>query len=171
MEDDRLAAQLADLHPRSFGWAVICCSGDREEAAEVLQATYLEIVEGRARHRGEASLQTWLFAVIRNKAASRHRRRRVAQRVLAVLGREASQGPRPARPDDLVASAQQAGRLRHELLALAPRQREVLELVLDHEFSLREAANVMGVSIGAVRRHYDRAKRALARALAPEEGP
>ena len=90
MEDDRLAAQLADLHAQSFAWAVICCSGDREEAAEVLQATYLEIVEGRARHRGEASLKTWLFAVIRNKAASRHRRRRVAQRVLAVLGREPS---------------------------------------------------------------------------------
>ena len=107
--------------------------------------------------------------MIRNQAASRHRRRRVARRVLAALGREASQGPRPARPDDLVAGAEQAGRLRRELLALAPRQREVIELLLDHEFSLREAAHVMGVSIGAVRRHYDRAKRALARALASEE--
>ncbi len=68
-----------------------------------------------------------------------------------------------------MASAQQAGRLRRELLALAPRQREVLELVLDHEFSLREAANVMGVSIGAASRHYDRAKRALSRVLAQED--
>jgi RNA polymerase sigma-70 factor (ECF subfamily) len=169
MEDDRLAAQLADLHPRSFAWAVICCSGDREEAAEVLQTTYLEIVEGRARHRGEASLQTWLFAVIRNRAASRHRRRRVAQRVMAVLGREARHASRPPQPDDLVASAQQAGRLRRELMGLAPRQREVLELVLDYEFSLRQAANVMGVSIGAARRHYARAKQALARTLAPED--
>jgi RNA polymerase sigma-70 factor (ECF subfamily) len=171
MEDDRFAARLEELHPRSFAWAVICCSGDREEAAEVLQATYLEIVEGRARHRGEASLQTWLFAVIRNKAASRHRRRRVAQRVLAVLGREVSQAPGPALPDHLVASAQQAGRLRRALMALAPRQREVLGLLLDHEFSLREAAVVMGVSIGTARRHYDRAKRALARVLSPEDSP
>jgi RNA polymerase sigma-70 factor (ECF subfamily) len=171
MEDDRLAAQLADLHAGSFAWAVTCCSGDREEAEEVLQATYLEIVEGRARHRGEASLGTWLFAVIRNKAASRHRRRRVAQRVLAVLGREASHASRPARPDDLVASAQQAERLRRELMGLAPRQREVLELVLDYELSLRQAAGVMGVSIGAARRHYARAKQALARTLAPEDCP
>ncbi len=56
---------------------------------------------------------------------------------------------------------QQGRRIRSLLAGLAPRQRQVLELVFYHELVLREAAGVMGVSIGTASRHYDRGKRAL----------
>ena len=51
-----------------------CCRRDRSDAEEVLQTVYLKILEGKARFRGEASLKTWLFAVIRKTAATEYRR-------------------------------------------------------------------------------------------------
>jgi RNA polymerase sigma-70 factor (ECF subfamily) len=42
-----------------------------------LQTVYLKILEGKARYRGEASLKTWLFAVIRKTAIGEYRKRLV----------------------------------------------------------------------------------------------
>lgn len=39
--------RLEELHPASFGWAVQCCGGDRQEAEDVLQTTYLKVLDGR----------------------------------------------------------------------------------------------------------------------------
>src|SRR5215471_17835489 len=75
MEIAELKAELERLHSASFGWALSCCRRDRTEAEEVLQTVYLKILEGKARFRGEASLKTWLFAVIRKTAATEYRRR------------------------------------------------------------------------------------------------
>src|SRR5215470_13623882 len=75
MEIAELKVELERLHSASFGWALSCCRRDRTEAEEVLQTAYLKILEGKARFRGEASLKTWLFAVIRKTAATEYRRR------------------------------------------------------------------------------------------------
>ena len=69
-----LKAELEMLHSASFGWALHCCGRDRVEAEEVLQMVYLKILEGKACFRGDASLKTWLFAVIRKTAIGEHRK-------------------------------------------------------------------------------------------------
>src|SRR5215831_18378026 len=74
MEISELKTELERLHGASFGWAMSCCRRDATEAEEVLQTVYLKILEGKARFRGESSLKTWLFAVIRKTAATEYRR-------------------------------------------------------------------------------------------------
>src|SRR6267378_4456646 len=74
MDIAELKAELEMLHGASFGWALNCCRRDRAEAEEVLQTVYLKILEGKACFRGEASLKTWLFAVIRKTAIGEHRK-------------------------------------------------------------------------------------------------
>src|SRR5882672_12640595 len=74
MDIAELKAELEVLHSASFGWALQCCRRDRSQAEEVLQTVYLKILEGKASFRGEASLKTWLFAVIRKTAIGEHRK-------------------------------------------------------------------------------------------------
>lgn len=73
MEISELMAELEKHQSSSYGWALSCCGRGAAEAEDVLQTTYLKILEGKACYRGEASFKTWLFAVIRKTAASERR--------------------------------------------------------------------------------------------------
>lgn len=155
-----LRRELADLHPKSFGWALACCRYDRLEAEDVLQTSYLKVLSRRARFDGRSSFKTWLFGVIR-RTASEARRRRLFGRLL--LGRmEQSRPEAVAQPVETSSDREIVSLLR----GLAPRQREVLELVFYQDLSIQEAALVMRVSLGTARVHYQRGKDKLRAALA-----
>ena len=165
-----LQAELEKLHMASFGWALSCCRRDQAEAEEVLQTVYLKILEGKARYRGESKLKTWLFAVIRKTAITAQRKR-----LLRSLRSIAGTKPTPERnsfaaePAAAFERSETRKQFQMALERLSARQREVLHLVFYEDVSLREAANVMGVSIGSARQHYERGKKHLRESLNREE--
>src|SRR5438132_11516583 len=81
MEIADLRCALERHHAESFGWALVCCGRDRVEAEDVLQASYLKVLDGKARFDGRSSVKTWLFGVIRRTAAEERRRRLLRFRV------------------------------------------------------------------------------------------
>lgn len=158
--------ELERLHEQCFSWALSCAGGRRAEAEDVLQMTYLAIVEGDAKFAGRSSLRTWLFAVIRNTAGSRWRR---ARHSIETLARIAAFAPH-AEPFVEPAMPAENARVLAALRALPKRQHEVLDLVFYRDLSIAEAAEVLGVSLGTARMHYERGKAAL-RARLTDMGP
>lgn len=154
-------AALAELHAGAYVWALSLTGQEPAAAEDVMQQTYLLILDGRARYDGASSLKTWLFGVVRNVARRHARQRRVQLGLIARLAGsvgdstlEAGIGNPPTRQDG-------GPRLRDAVRALPTRQREVLELVFDAEFTLAQAAVVLGISVGSARTHYHRAKTTL----------
>src|SRR5690348_14969461 len=92
MERAELERELRAHHAASFGWALSCCRDDPHPAEDVLHETYLRVLDGRARFRGESSFRTWLFGVIR-QVASGARRRAALRRLLLLRVFEAEPAP------------------------------------------------------------------------------
>ena len=158
-----LEAELEKLHPASFSWALGCCGWIREDAEDVLQTSYLKILEGRARFEGRAAFKTFLFGVIRRTASEHRRRRFLSGRMLTGTAPDRT-APGPD-PEESASRSEQTTRLRAALQVLARRQSEVLQLVFGHELTVEEAGAVLGVSTGSARVHYDRGKKRLLRIL------
>jgi RNA polymerase sigma-70 factor (ECF subfamily) len=151
---------LAAEHRAAYAWALSLTGYDDAAAADVMQQSYLLIVEGRARFANRSSLGTWLFGVVRNCARRLQRRNR---RDLALVARFAAE-PR----DGETNGADLDTALSAALATLPRRQRDVLELVAYADFTLEQVAEVLGISVGSTRTHYHRAKLALrARLEAP----
>lgn len=148
---------LADLHDGAFGWALSLLAYDAQAAEDVMQQAYLALLEGKARYGGDSSLKTWLYAVIRNMARRYARSRNLERRRVEQYGQlPAETESVPVEPDEGSSAL-----VRQAMKALPERQRQVLELVIDAELSLAQAATVLGVSTGSARTHYHRAKQTL----------
>ena len=148
-----IEVELERLHGAGFAWALVCCRRDREEAEDVLQTTYLKILDGRAVFAGRSSFKTFLFGVIR-RTASESRRRRILPDLFLARGRQDAPPAVPV-PEERLA-------LLSALDRLPRRQRQVLQLVFYVGLTVDEAAETLGVSPGSARVHYDRGKKRLA---------
>jgi len=158
-----LKTELERLHEASFGWALHCCQQNRADAEEVLQTVYLKIIQGKAVYRGQCKLQTWLFTVIRNTAISERRKHLLRALTANAFTRPQPNLDSPAQVELERSEMQQ--RFQEALARLPERQRETLHLVFYQDLSLSEAADVMSISVGSARRHYERGKKRLREAL------
>lgn len=154
-----LRAHLEACHALSYGWAVSCCHGDRALAEEVLQTVYLKILEGKAQFGGESSFKTWLFGVIRMTAAHERRRQWLRRLKFPRFDEEAERTSHEECLNETMHGSELQTLFKQSLNALPQRQREVLQLVFYHDLTIEGAAEVMGVSVGSARTHYERGKK------------
>jgi RNA polymerase sigma factor (sigma-70 family) len=158
--------ELERHHADCFAWAMACCGRDRSEAEDVLQTSYLKVLDGRAVFASRSSFKTWLFGVIRRTAAE-HRRWRALRRFRsASLTERVDPSPDPATAVD---NSESVARLLGALATLTDRQRQLLHLVFYQDLTIGDAAIVLGISIGTARTHYERGKQRLRELLTLED--
>jgi RNA polymerase sigma-70 factor (ECF subfamily) len=167
MDPTELSAALEEHHGAASGWALTCCGWDGVMAEDVRQASYLKVLEGRAAFAGRSSFKTWLFGVIRRTAAE-HRRQRLLRRMVPLGPRERARESAWGDPAAELERTESVAVLLAALRALPARQREVLHLVFYQDLTIREAADVLGISIGTARTHYERGKERLRDLLSGE---
>jgi RNA polymerase sigma-70 factor (ECF subfamily) len=163
--DNTLREELAALHEECWGWALACCRGVRDTAEEVLHMSYHKVLDQRARHDGRSSFKTWLFSVIRYTALEHQR---WSFRWFArLVGLEAAAARTDAGPPvaEMLQRSERCEEVRAALRQLASRQAEVVRLIFYHDLTLDDAAQVMRVSPGSARKHYERGKSRLRQIL------
>jgi RNA polymerase sigma factor (sigma-70 family) len=158
-------AELERHHADCFAWAMACCGRDRVEAEDVLQTSYLKVLDGRAVFASRSTFKTWLFGVIRRTAAEHRRWRAVRRFTRASLTDRADPSPDPA---TAAGHSESTERLVAALATLTTRQRELLHLVFYQDLTIAEAASVLGISLGTARTHYERGKQRLRELLSLE---
>jgi RNA polymerase sigma-70 factor, ECF subfamily len=161
----------------------------RAVAEEVVQETWLAVLEGIDRFEGRSSLRTWIFRILMNRAITRGRRERRSvpfssladpelegeepavdpSRFLPAGNRWAGRWSAPPRawdlPEDRLIGRETLQVLRDSIDRLPPAQRTVITLRDVQGWSSREVGNVLDVSETNQRVLLHRARSKVRRAL------
>jgi RNA polymerase sigma-70 factor (ECF subfamily) len=136
--------------------------GNRDDAREVLQETWLRAFEGLSTLREPERLRSWLLAIALNLARGRRRRwldRPAPADELPPDPAVEDQGQRRLEDDETLDA------LRRSIAGLPARQREVVDLRVNHELSHAEIARLLGITEEASRASYYQALRRLREGL------
>ena len=125
--------------------------GNRSDAEDVLQETFLRAWRSLSRFRGEASLGTWLYRIAVNLSRDLTKRRRPnAPQIDGISSQRSS---------DVIVRK----RLESALTQLSPGYREVLTLHDVMELGHAEIADVLNISVGTSKSQLHKARAALRR--------
>ena len=69
--DEAAFASLVDRHHNALLRLAMAYVSDHSVAEEVVQETWIGVMEGLARFEGRSSLKTWIFRILTNKAKTR----------------------------------------------------------------------------------------------------
>ena len=147
-----------ELNFEAYQWARHCVNYSDDIAADILQTVYLKILKGKAKYDNKSSLKTWLFSVIKFTVIDHHRATKTNESLDLVSGYSVNQDFSSLDEDFYI----------NTLKRLSPNQAQVLLLVFYHDHTLEAVAEIMGLSIGSVRTHYDRGKKKLKKLLEKE---
>lgn len=149
--------------------------GDREAARDAAQEVFLKAFRKAGDFEPRAQVSTWLYRIAVNHCLNLLRRRRLARFLpWGSAGGEGDEERAPAfdppdeaaDPETALAARRRWQRVRRAIDALPPGQRAVLVLVRFEGLAYKEAAEALGISLGAVESRLMRALRHLDAALA-----
>ena len=168
-DPDSVAAVYVALSDRLLSY-LMARVHDRATAEDLLEATFLELLQkGRTIRGGAASIKVWMFRSAHYNALDHLRRlsRRGEELTDDPIRLEAMDDARG--PEDLAIASDTTQRIRLALNQLSVDQRQVLLLRYAAGLSAPEIARVLGKNDGAIRSLQHRGERSLARILKESE--
>lgn len=138
-------------------------TGDPDQALDLVQETFLRALQGLSSFRGDASLKTWLHQIAMNLFLNEKRRPQMAALSPEEL-EEVQSGAwsrltgRIPDPEKMVSDQQEIDRL-ERAIGRMPDEYQVVLLLRDQEgYTSEETAELVGISVGAVRSRLHRAR-------------
>jgi RNA polymerase sigma-70 factor (ECF subfamily) len=148
--------------------------GNAEEAEDLAQEVFLRIYRARKKYRARSKFSTWLFTIANNLALNTLRRRQRKPAVPLNVRDSGPLGPRPAeqlvrdqagQPSQRLQQQELAAIIRQALEGLNERQRMAVVLNKFEDMNYYEIAEVMGLTMKAVKSLLSRARTNLRAAL------
>jgi len=131
--------------------------GDRMEAEDAAQEAFLRTYRNLGRYDPERSFRTWLLSITAHHCVDRLRRRRPMvplEKVPLVAD--------VADPEGTVVQREAQERVQRLLMDLSPTDRAAITLLYWYDCSYVEIAEMLGLTVSAVKSRLHRARRALA---------
>jgi RNA polymerase sigma-70 factor, ECF subfamily len=128
-------------------------TGRRDLVDDLMQDTWLQVVERGWQYNGRSRFEPWLFAIARNRAIDSFRRLAAVPLSSGTDGDEGTVHDPPsedASPFEEAARSEDAKRLASCLTTLDPLYREVLVLRFQEDLSLMEIAEIVRAPVSTV---------------------
>jgi RNA polymerase sigma-70 factor, ECF subfamily len=139
--------------------------GRRDEVDDLVQETWLRVLERGSSYDGRSRFEPWLFTIARNLAIDHLRKGRTFSLDSNAEGEPDTALQTPASnapsPFTLAARTEDAERLAGSLQLLEPIYREALVLRFQEELSLQEISGVVGAPVATVASRIYRGLRTL----------
>ncbi|HRD02267.1 MAG TPA: sigma-70 family RNA polymerase sigma factor [Candidatus Saccharicenans sp.] len=150
-------------------------SGNREDAADLAQETFLQAFRAIKDFRGNSSFHTWLHRIAVNRSLNflkRHNREKSYRDEAGQIDENSGRGRQKAElkvasPEDSSLSEEFRAGLKKAIEELPPAFRATFSLVVGQEMSHKEAAEVLGCSEGTVSWRMHEARKMLKKKLQP----
>jgi len=155
--DQRAATELVERHAQALA-RFSATQGVRDGVDELVQDTFVRAFNSLDSFRGDSSLRTWLFTILKRLVIDRKRAERRGQQQVELEEEHAVQEYDAL--DGMVAD-EAMRRVREAVARLSPMQREVFTLRVTEGLPYTEIAAVVGSTEGACRVHYHNAMRAV----------
>jgi RNA polymerase sigma-70 factor (ECF subfamily) len=161
---DQLALQTLFVRHRValYRW-LLRLVGDQALAEDLLSDVFLDVWRQAAKFEAHSSASTWLLAIARHKTLARRRRidAELDEEVAVIIADPADN------PELVLQKKNQAELARRSLARLSPEHGEVIDLVYYHGKSVREVAEIVGVTEATVKTRMFYARKKLAEAATP----
>jgi RNA polymerase sigma-70 factor (ECF subfamily) len=177
--DQRAIRELfSGYHPKAYAIAYNMCSGDKEEAQDLTQDSFLKALRNIKKFRRNSSFNTWCYRIIVNTHLDRTRRRRTRERIISFwhwgqqkgehskdVGEEKPAAAEHSNPLSILSSKHLNRDIQKAMLSLPDKQRIVFQLKLLNGMSICEIAEVLESAEGTVKSHLFRATHSMREAL------
>jgi RNA polymerase sigma-70 factor (ECF subfamily) len=140
---------LHSHHREAFIWSRQCCGFDSDLAKDVLQLTYLKILEGKAKLNDASKAKNWLFSIIRYTAIDELRK---AGKIIALDENQ-----------ELIDLPEEVDYTDYDAIIkmLPSMQQQVILMVFYYQMTIEQSAEVLQIQLGTARTHYARGKKKL----------
>jgi len=170
-ETSAFDALVEDFRTRAYSLAYQWTQ-NREDALDVCQDVFVKLHRALPKWSARASIFTWLYRVIINRAIDLKRKR--ARRRTVPVGEHGVPEPPAsalAHPGRQAASRELDARIRDAVMKLPPKQQQVFILRHFEDLPLKEIAAIQQTSLGAVKATLFQAVRKLRASLDEEHTP
>jgi len=174
--DANAFVELSKRHSNRLLETTYRITRNRQDAEDALQDSLLKAFSHLKDFQERSSFSTWLTRIAINSALMILRKKRVCVEI-SIDGTDDPDGKyerwearSPTEdPESRLAREEREELLRDAILRLPPVVREVVELRQARDYSAREIAQALGISIPAVKSRLSRAKLTLRAALLPTD--
>lgn len=165
LKDVAFIQQLVEQYQYRLVRYLIYFTGRRDHVDDLVQETWLRVLERGNRYDGRFRFEPWLFAIARHLAIDHLRKTRDRNLGTGTFPDSDSVSERPAKhepsPFEIAAQTEDALRLSASLNSLAPTSREALLLRFQEGLSLQEIARIVEAPVTTVSSRIYRGLEAL----------